>query len=159
MQLSRPRVPTTLLIVIAVLLILGYAAGQYINSTMTEEQLADNVFLNAIPFVLIFAAIILGFIAIIVVVGSMLNDNVPGRTHRIIEQILIAGIVLGVVGMFQPWIFEGYKYGFLLLLISTLGFIVWSHVAPKREQVEEASTYVPTGESVQSNNVSTGGGD
>lgn len=159
MKLSRPRIPITLLIVIAVLLLLGYLAGQYISATMTEEQLADSVFINAIPFVLIFAAIILGFIAIIIVVGSMLNDNVPARTHRIIEQILIAGIVLGVVGMFQPWIFEGYKYGFLLLLVSTLGFIVWSHVAPKREQVEEASTYGPTGEALQSENVSTGGGD
>lgn len=159
MQLTRPRVPTTLLIVIAVLLILGYVAGQYINSTMTEEQLAENVFINAIPFVLIFAAIILGFIAIIVVVGSMLNDNVPARPYRIVEQILIGGIVFGVVGMFQPWIFEGYKYGFLVLLISTLGFIVWSHVAPKREQVEEVSAIGPSGEAVQSDNVSTGGGN
>jgi len=159
MQLSRPRIPITLLIVIAVLLILGYVAGQYINATMTEEQLADNVFINAIPFVLIFAAIILGFIAIIVVVGSMLNNNVPARTHRIIEQVLIVGIVLGVVGMFQPWIFEGYKYGFLLLLLSTLGFIVWSHVSPKREQVGEESITEPIGSSVQGESLSNSGGN
>ena len=159
MQLSRPRIPITLLIVIAVLLILGYVAGQYINATMTEEQLADNVFINAIPFVLIFAAIILGFIAIIVVVGSMLNKNVPARTHRIIEQVLIAGIVLGVVGMFQPWIFEGYKYGFLLLLLSTLGFIVWSHVSPKREQVGEESISEPQGSVVQGESLSNSGGN
>ena len=158
MQLSRPRIPITLLIVIAVLLILGYVAGQYINATMTEEQLADNVFINAIPFVLIFAAIILGFIAIIIVVGSMLNNNVPARTHRIIEQVLIAGIVLGVVGMFQPWIFEGYKYGFLLLLLSTLGFIVWSHVSPKREQVGEESISEPQVSAVQGESLSNSGG-
>lgn len=159
MQLSRPRIPITLLIVIAVLLILGYVAGQYINATMTEEQLADNVFINAIPFVLIFAAIILGFIAIIIVVGSMLNNNVPARTHRIIEQVLIAGIVLGVVGMFQPWIFEGYKYGFLLLLLSTLGFIVWSHVSPKREQVGEESISEPQVSAVQGERLSNSGGN
>ncbi len=159
MQLSRPRIPITLLIVIAVLLILGYVAGQYINATMTEEQLADNVFINAIPFVLIFAAIILGFIAIIIVVGSMLNNNVPARTHRIIEQVLIAGIVLGVVGMFQPWIFEGYKYGFLLLLLSTLGFIVWSHVSPKREQVGEESISEPQVSAVQGESLSNSGGN
>lgn len=159
MKLSRPRIPITLLIVIAVLLLLGYLAGQYISATMTEEQLADSVFINAIPFVLIFAAIILGFIAIIIVVGSMLNDNVPARTHRIIEQILIAGIVLGVVGMFQPWIFEGYKYGFLVLLISTLGFIVWSHVSPKGEEVEEVLVSGPISGAVQSENLNSSGGN
>ena len=139
MEVSRPRVPVTLLIVIAVLLILGFVAGRYINATMTEEQLADNIFINAIPFVLIFAAIILGFIAIIYVVASMLDNNISKRAHRIVEQILIVGIVLGVVGMFQPWIFEGYKYGFVLLLISTLSFILWSHVTPKRELLQEES--------------------
>lgn len=139
MEISRPRVPVTLLIVIAVLLVLGFVAGRYINATMTEEQLADNIFINAIPFVLIFAAIILGFIAIIYVVASMLDNNISKRTHHIVEQILIVAIILGVVGMFQPWIFEGYKYGFVLLLISTLAFILWSHITPKRELLQEES--------------------
>jgi uncharacterized protein YneF (UPF0154 family) len=151
MEVSRPRVPVTLLIVIAVLLVLGFLAGQYINSTMTEEQLADNVFINAVPFVLIFAAIILGFIAIIYVVASMLDNNISQRAHRIVEQILIAGIILGVVGMFQPWVFEGYKYGFILLLISTLSFILWSHITPKRELLQEQAATGPLGESVQEN--------
>ena len=146
MEVSRPRVPVTLLIVIAVLLVLGFLANQYISTTMTEEQLADNVFINAIPFVLIFAAIILGFIAVIVVVASMLDNNISPRAHRIIEQILIVGIVLGVVGMFQPWLFEGYRYGFVLLLISTLCFILWSHITPKRELVQEEAATGPLGQ-------------
>ena len=150
MQLSRPRIPTKLLIVIGVLFILGIAAGQYINATMTEEQLMDNVFINAVPFVLIFAAIILTFIAVIYVVASMLDNNISTRAHRFIEQILIVGIVLGVVGMFQPWVFEGYKYGFLLLLISTLCFILWSHVTPKRELLQEQAVSGPLGENINS---------
>jgi uncharacterized protein YneF (UPF0154 family) len=137
MKVSRPRIPITLLIVIAVLLVLGLLAGPFINSRMTEQQLADNVIINAIPFVLIFAAIILAFIAIIVVVASMLDNNISPRAHRIVESVLIAGIVLGVVGMFQPWIFEAYKYGFVLLLISTLCFILWSHITPRREARQE----------------------
>lgn len=149
MKVSRPRIPVTLLIIIAVLLVLGFVAGRYINATMTEQQLADNIFINAIPFVLIFAAIILGFIAIIVVVASMLDNNISARAHRIVEQILIVGIVLGVVGMFQPWLFEGYKYGFILLLISTLAFILWSHITPKRELVQEEAASGPLGEPVQ----------
>ena len=159
MQLSRPRVPIKLLIVIGVLLILGFVAGQYINATMTQEQLADNVFINAVPFVLIFAAIILGFIAIIIVVASMLDNNIPARIHHIIEQILIVGIVLGVVGMFQPWLFEGYKYGFVLLLISTIFFILWSHITPKRELVQEEAVSGPLGEPIKGENISSGRGN
>ena len=159
MEVSRPRIPVALLIVIAVLLILGFIAGQYINATMTEEQLADNIFINAVPFVLIFAAIILGFIAVIVVVASMLDNNISARAHRIVEQILIVGIVLGVVGMFQPWLFEGYKYGFVLLLISTLCFILWSHITPKRELVQEEVASGLLGESVQENLESSSGAE
>ena len=57
-------------------------------------------------------------------------------------QIIIAGIVLGIVGMFQPWTFAGYRYGFMLLFFSTLAFILWSHVVPKgvhADQVESIS--------------------
>ena len=151
MEVSRPRAPITLLIVIAVLLVLGLLAGPFINSRMTEEQLTDNVFINAVPFVLIFVAIILTFIAVIYVVASMLDNNISQRAHRIIEQILIVGIVLGVVGMFQPWFFEGYKYGFVLLLISTLSFILWSHITPKREVLQEEVVSSPLGESAQDN--------
>jgi len=137
MQLSRPRIPITMPIIIVVLLILGYLAGPFIQSRTTEEQLADNVFLNAIPFLLIFVAILLTFILLIIILGGMLNDNVPPRIYKIIESILIAGIVFGVIGMFQPWLFLAYKYGFIILLISVLLFIVWSHVSPLKEGVQE----------------------
>ena len=40
----------------------------------------------------------------------------------------IGGIVLGIIMMFQPWVFVLFRYGFYLLLFSTLAFIVWSHV-------------------------------
>jgi hypothetical protein len=63
----------------------------------------------------------------------------------VILTILIAGIVLGILGMFQPWIFQAYKYGFIVLLFSTLGFIVWSHVTPKREQTQEEASPVSMG--------------
>ena len=104
MQVSRPRIPIALPIIIVVLLILGLLAGPFIESRTTEQQRADNVLLNAIPFVLIFVAILLTFILLIVIIGSMLNNNVPPRIYKIIESILIAGIILGVLGMFQPWV-------------------------------------------------------
>jgi hypothetical protein len=49
-------------------------------------------------------------------------------TLRRIEQVIVAGMVLGTIGMFQPWVLELYHYGFLLLGLSTLAFIVISHV-------------------------------
>ena len=133
MPRSRPRVPLGLPISVAILLILGSIAGPLIRSNFTEKERAANVFLEAIPFILIFVAIILTFITLIVLVVSVLNDNIPRRTHQFVERIIIFGIVGGVVGMFQPWWFLAYKYGFSVLLISTLSFILWSHIRPKRE--------------------------
>lgn len=127
----RPQVPLALIGWIVGLLIVGLAAGPLINSLATPQQLVDNVLLNALPFILIFVSILLAFIALIRAVMSVLNHNIPEAVYRPIEQLLIAGIVLGVVGMFQPWLFILYKIGFLVLLISTLGFILWSHVTPK----------------------------
>ena len=133
MLLSRPRVPLGLLISVAILLILGYIAGPLIRSSFTEKERAANVFLEAIPFILIFVAIILTFITLISFAASILNDNIPRRTHQLVERIIIFGIVGGVIGMFQPWWFLVYKYSFMFLLVSTLSFILWSHIRPKRE--------------------------
>jgi hypothetical protein len=66
--------------------------------------------------------------------ASVLNDHISERIYRIIETVLIVGIVSGVFGMFQPWLMILYKVGFLVLLSSTLGFIWWSHVKPKKER-------------------------
>ena len=134
MTQSRPRVPVGLLITVVVLLVLGAVAGRIIRALATPEEMASNVLLSALPFILIFAAIILAFIALIGFVSSILSNNIRETVYRPIEMALIGGIVAGVVGMFQPWLFIFYKAGFLLLLFSTLGFILWSHVTPKRAQ-------------------------
>jgi len=139
MEKIRPRVPVALLIAILVTLVLGLLAGPFIAARVTPERLAENVLLNAIPFILIFVSIILTYITLIVVVGSILNNNISRRAHKTVESILIAGIVLGIFGMFQPWVFLAYRYGFLVLLISTLGFILWSHIIPRESEVMSAS--------------------
>jgi hypothetical protein len=133
----RPRVPLALPLTSAVLLVLGLVTGPLIQSRATPEQLASNVLLSAIPFILIFVAIILAFITLIAVLASMLSNNIPLRIYKPIERVLIAGIVLGIVGMFQPWAFVAYRIGFFVLLISTLGFIVWSHIVPKGVRRQE----------------------
>jgi hypothetical protein len=146
MAKTRFRIPYGLIIAAIILLVLGLAAGPLIRSLATEEQLAQNVLLSAIPFILIFVSILLGFITVITVVARLLNDYIDSRLYRIIETIIIVGIVLGVVGMFQPWHMAFYTNGFTLLLISTLSFILWSHVRPKGEQRQEEDSNLSTNE-------------
>lgn len=145
--MSRLRVPIGLPISVVVLLVLGVISGPLIRSRFTEEQRAANVFLDAIPFILIFVAVVMIFITLIALAASALNNRVSTRTYQRVERVVIAGIVLGVVGMFQPWWFLAYKYGFTVLLISTLAFILWSHIRPRgvRRQEELTSTSVSEG--------------
>jgi len=142
MAKSRLRIPVGLFIAIVVTLILGLVAGPVIKALTTEKQRATNVLLSASPFILIFVAILLAFISMINMSASVLNDNISPRIYRAIETVLIAGIVLGVFGMFQPWLMIFYKVGFIVLLVSTLGFIWWSHIKPKgeRRQKEAGNT-------------------
>lgn len=134
MKKTRPRVPVGLLIAAVIVFILGAAAGPVIGSLATEKQMATNVLLSAIPFVLIFVGIVLCFITLVAFLASLLNHNISPAVYRPIELSLIGGIVLGVIGMFQPWWFGGFRLGFFVLLISTLSFILWSHIIPRGVQ-------------------------
>ena len=131
MAKNRLRFPIKLFIAIVITLVLGLIATPAIKALTTEEQRTNNVLLSAIPFLLIFVSILLTFISLINMTANVLNNNISPRVHGFIEKTLIGGIVLGILGMFQPWVMVFYKYGFLVLLFSTLGFILWSHVRPK----------------------------
>jgi hypothetical protein len=141
MYLTRLRIPIFLPIAIVLLLILGIAAEPFIQANVSEEQLAQNVLLSAIPFILIFVAIVLIFITLIVIVARLLNGNISRRQYRPVELALVGGIVLGIFGMFQPWVFGLFKIGFLVLLGSTLGFILWSHITPKSAAKDGQTTH------------------
>lgn len=139
---QRSRFPIALPIIAVVLIILGLIAGPVIHALFTPQQMTRNIFLNAAPFILIFVGILLLYITLIVIIGRRFNDRVDPRRHQIIERVLIGGIVFGILGMFQPWFFILYQIGFILLLISTFSFIAWSHVRPRRVQLDEATTAV-----------------
>ncbi len=51
-----------------------------------------------------------------------------GRLVGWATRACIAGIMIGIVCMIQPFVFELFKWGFLLLLVSTLAYIVVSHL-------------------------------
>ena len=50
-----------------------------------------------------------------------------------VEQLVVFCMILGTIGMFQPVSIELYKYGFVLLGLSTLAFIVTSHLSAEAQ--------------------------
>jgi hypothetical protein len=128
----RRVIPLKLLISAVVIFALSFAARPLIAALVPPEQAASNILLIAVPYLFVFLPIILGYMALIVFVGKLLQEKLPEAAYRGIEYALIAGIGLGVLGMFQPWLQALFKIGFFLLLFCTLGFILWSHVLFKR---------------------------
>ncbi len=55
------------------------------------------------------------------------------KAYNRIERVIIGLMIVGMVGMFQPISAELFRYGFLTLLFSTIGFIIISHMSPKPE--------------------------
>jgi hypothetical protein len=45
-----------------------------------------------------------------------------------LERCAIVLMLAGIFALCQPWVFAGYHYGFPVLLVGTLGFIVVSHL-------------------------------
>jgi hypothetical protein len=93
--------------------------------------------MQAVYFIITFVAIIVAFIFFIVFLSKRLSGRVPPALYNVVEKIIIAGIILSIVGMFQPWIHLGFRVGFHLLLFSTLAYIVWSHITPQATRYDE----------------------
>jgi len=122
----RKRLPTLItgLGLIVVLIVLRLILPGILQGTAAQVA----------AFLTVFLAILLAFIFFGVFLTSLiLNGQVPRRVYRVVEGIIIAGILLGALGMFQPWLRFGYQYGFSVLFCSTLAFIVWSHITPRNE--------------------------
>lgn len=105
--------------------------------SMVDEATRRSVLFNAMPFFFTFVGILLLFILLIVLVAMRFNGRIPNRTYKSVELLIIAGILFGTVCLFNPWHFVPYRYGFSLLLVSTLAFILWSHVLPPRADYDE----------------------
>jgi len=44
------------------------------------------------------------------------------------ERLGVLLIVLGIAGLVQPWVQDFFTYGFTVLLIGTIDFIITSHL-------------------------------
>jgi hypothetical protein len=115
-----------------------------ISNALLSEEARKAVLVNAVPFFGFFIGILLLFVLLIVLVARRYNGKVPARTYGSIEQMIIAGILMGVICLFQPWSTVPYRYGFLLLLVATLGFILWSHTVPRAAKSEDLAAGLTT---------------
>jgi hypothetical protein len=136
---KKGGVPKGMPIAAVILLVLGLIAIPIVDN-VSDEQLARNVIIAAIPFLLVFASILVAFMSLVWFASSKLSGNVSEKVYRPIEYSLIGGILAGIFFMFQPWFFPLFRIGFFLLLASTIGYILWSHVKPKEEAAVETGT-------------------
>lgn len=67
-------------------------------------------------------------------VGVMVIRRKPWQL--VVERAAIIGMVVGILGMLQAWDIQLYEYGFYLLFVSTIGFIVILHVPVEDDDLD-----------------------
>lgn len=92
---------------------------------------------QALIFLVGFLVILFAYIFLVRWLARRLDNRVAPQRYARVERLCIGGIVVGVVAMFQPWFFVGYRLGFLILLLATLAFIAWSHITPADIQLDQ----------------------
>ncbi len=132
MENKKIRPPFALIIIAIFLAIWGFAYNSLILISIPKETLVKNIILAGIPFISYFVAILLVYIFIINVASQILSYRISEKVYNPVIAAIIAGIVIGVVMMFQPFAKAAYMPGFLVLLISLLLFMVWSHITPRK---------------------------
>jgi hypothetical protein len=135
---KRFRPPYKLLAVALVLLIVGFIALP-ITSKPPAKVTATTVLITGIPFLFVFVAILLTYIAVIVTFSRYYSGYIPEKRFTPVFYACMGGIVLGVFLMFQPFLLKLYTVGFLVLLFSLLTFMIVGHILPKKEMTEPTS--------------------
>ena len=90
-----------------------------------------------VRFFCVLVAILSGYICFITFMSRLLSGRISERVFTILERALIAGILLGIAGMFQPWVPVFYPLGFLTLFFATWVFTLWGYVTPKSAHSSE----------------------
>lgn len=134
---NRIRPPYVLLLVSILLAVFGYVYSNNILVKIPEKEQINNVILVAVPFICYFVAVLLVYIFIINVIGQLLNRRVPEKIYKVINFIIIAGIILGIIMMMQPFTIILFKMSFMVVLVSLLLFMIWSHISPAFSPEEE----------------------
>ena len=133
---KRFRPPYKLLVVIVILLAAGFMVLP-VTSKAPEKITAMTVLVSGVPFLLVFAAILLTYIGLIILISRYFNGYLLEKNFYRLFYTCMGGIVIGILFMFQPVTQSLYSIGFTLLLVSLLSFIAVSHITPRREAAEE----------------------
>jgi len=134
---KKIRPPFILLIISVAITILGILYQNFVLTGIPEQTRIDNVILIAVPFICYFVAILLVYIFIINMSGQLLSGRVSEKLYKVLNLILIVGIILGIILMLQPFSMVLFKISFMIVLISLLLFMLWSHVTPVLSPMEE----------------------
>jgi hypothetical protein len=122
--------PFTLPVISVLLVVFGVLYGRYILVLIPVEEQINNVILTAVPFICYFVAILLVYIFLINLFSQILNHQISPQLHRSLNILIIAGIIGGILMMLQPFTIILFKASFMVVLVSLLLFIFWSHIIP-----------------------------
>lgn len=130
--MANPKIkPPFVLPAISVLLVIfGSLYSKYILVLIPVQEQINNVILTAVPFICYFVAILLVYIFLINLFSQILNHRISPTIHKPIFFAIIAGIIGGILMMLQPYAISLFKASFLIVLVSLLLFIFWSHIIP-----------------------------
>ena len=80
------------------------------------------------------------------------------RTIAWLMRACTFGIGAGILAMIQPFVFEGFRYGFLLLLVATIGFTIVSHLQPRSSASTESGALPASVTALTTSDPPAGGG-
>lgn len=121
----------------AVLALIGFLYSEFILEAIPETTRIDNVIVIAVPFICYFVAILLIYIFLINLFTQILNHKISPRIYKPLNFLIIAGIIGGILMMLQPFTIVLYKASFMVVLVSLLLFMFWSHVIPAHVPEDE----------------------
>ncbi len=140
MSANRRNLLLVLTVIVIILLALGWFTIPLATPVLAKGEPPPNVIVTLVPFIFFLFGIILALITLIIFLATVLNHRVAESVYRPITIVLVAGVFIGVLGMIQPWQIVLFKFGFLLLFICTLGYIIWSHIVPRGVRPVEVGT-------------------
>lgn len=129
--------PIVLPIISLLLSIMGYFYEKVYLVTIPEQTRIDNVIIIAVPFICYFVAILLVYIFLINLFSQILNHKISPKIYKPLNFIIIGGIIGGILLMLQPFTIVLFRISFMVVLVSLLLFIFWSHIIPAALPEEE----------------------
>ncbi len=129
--------PIVLPIISLLLSIMGYFYEKFYLVTIPEQTRIDNVIIIAVPFICYFVAILLVYIFLINLFSQILNHKISPKIYKPLNFIIIGGIIGGILLMLQPFTIVLFRISFMVVLVSLLLFIFWSHIIPAALPEEE----------------------